>query len=346
MCRIGGFVTVMCVAYAAAIVVWQALRLAFGDRWWWLAWANVLSLYLFLPVGGLAPLALLSRRRTAMVAVAVPVGVWLVLYGGLFLPRTAPLEAEEARRLRVMTWNILYLNDDGAAVERIVQAESPDLICLQELTPQFAAELTARLSDRYPYRVLLPAEGVIGQGVFSRYPLRDEGQIPDPTTELVWWAPSAQVVAVEFAGQSVRLLNVHALPPPWPSLSRQWISVSEVSFWLREQEILTWLEWLAQYGGGATIIAGDFNVTDQNRAYRLMARQFHDAHRRAGWGLGHTAPASPEGLDGIPLPSRLFRIDYVWYSDHWLALDVHAGGWDGRSDHLPVVADLVLRSNR
>ncbi len=331
--------------YAGAIILWQMLRLVWGDRWWWLAWANILSLYLFLPLAVLGPLALASRRWPAIAAVAVPLGVWLALYGGLFLPQIAPARAEEARPLRVMTWNILYLNDDGAAVERVVRAEAPDLLCLQELTQRFAADLADRLGDRYPYRVLLPQEGVIGLGVFSRYPLRDEGQIPDPAEELGWWAHSAQAVAVEFAGQSVWLLNVHALPPDWPRLSRRWLHSSEVSFRLREQEVLTWLEWLAQRDGPA-IVVGDFNVTDQNRAYRLMARQLRDAHRQVGWGLGHTAPASAEGLDAIPSPSRLFRIDYVWYSDHWLALAAHVGGWDGHSDHLPVVADLALRAGR
>ena len=77
---------------------------------------------------------------------------------------------------------------------------------------------------------------------------------------------------------------------------------------------------------------------------RLLAGRLADAYRQAGWGLGHTAPASVEGLDRVPSPSRLFRIDYVWHSDHWQTLDAHVGEWDGQSDHLSVFATLQLQA--
>jgi endonuclease/exonuclease/phosphatase (EEP) superfamily protein YafD len=343
MRRVAGLITAVCVAYAVAVVVWQVLRLAFGDRWWWLAAANVLSLYLFLPLVALIPLALLSRRRVAIVAAIVPLVIFLVLYGGLYLPRIAPARANGSTALKVMTLNVLYTNDDGAAVERLVEAESPDVICLQELTPRIAADLESRLSDEYPYRVLRHREGVLGLGVFSRYPLQDQGLIPDPIKEVTgWWEHSAQVVAVKFEGVSVWLLNIHALSPEWPTLSRQWPGLFEYNFWLRELEIEAWLDWIAQHEG-PVIVAGDFNVTDQNKAHQLMSAQLQDAYRQVGWGLGHTAPASPAGLDQVPSPSRLFRIDYVWHSDHWQALDARVGDWDGQSDHLPVLATLILR---
>ena len=55
--------SIVCVAYAAAVILWQVLRLASGDRWWWLALANTLSLYLLLPSAVVWPLALVSVYR-------------------------------------------------------------------------------------------------------------------------------------------------------------------------------------------------------------------------------------------------------------------------------------------
>jgi endonuclease/exonuclease/phosphatase (EEP) superfamily protein YafD len=347
MRRISQLVVVLSIVYTIAIVIWQALRLCVGDRWWWLAAANVLSLYLFLPLVFLLPLALsgvrkLDRgRRWIVIAVtAMPSVVFLMLYGDLFLPRISFGNDDGAKAFKVMTLNVLFTSDDVVAIEDLVKAELPDLICLQELNPRLARDLVARWAREYPYYALLPEESPTGLGVFSRHPLQDGGEIPDPA-----WKHGAQAVAVDFAEESVLVLNVHAVSPTWPSLSPGWPLAFERGFQLRENQVHLWLDRILQHEG-PTVVAGDLNSTDQNVTYRLLAVQLSDAHRQAGWGLGHTAPASPRGLDGIASPSRLFRIDFVWYSDHWRAQETHVGEWDGRSDHLPVFANLLLQPKR
>ena len=337
MRRLGWLVSAGAIAYVVAIVIWQSLRLVVGDRWWWLASANVLSLYLFLPLLVLFPLAWLARQRAVLVAIAAAAAIPLLLYGGLFLPSIVPTGAGKAEAFRVMTLNALYTNDDGAAIERLVQDGLPDLVCLQELNPRLAGDLVARLGSEYPYYALLPEEEPTGLGLFSRHPLRDEGEIPDPA-----WKHGAQVVMVTFEDQTVLVLNVHAVSPTWPHLAPGWPPRFETEFRLREQEINLWLDRIEQHRG-PVILAGDLNSTDQNASYRLLAGHLRDAHREVGWGLGHTAPASVEGLDRVPSPSRLFRIDYIWYSDHWQALDAQVGEWDGQSDHLPIFATLHLQ---
>ncbi len=283
----------------------------------------------------LLPLALVHRRRWAIAAALVPLAIFLLLYGGLFLPRFQPGFANGAEVLRVMTWNILYTNDDGAAIARRIEGAEPDVICFQELVPAMAADLIGRLGDEYPYRVLLVENDVTGLGVFSRYPLRDEGEVPDPA-----WKHGAQVVAVEFEGESALLLNVHAVSS-WLPLGARGRASFEWTFRLREEQVRRWMARVDRHDG-PVVVAGDFNLTDQNAAYRPLDASLDDAFRRAGRGWGHTFPADAEQWRGIPVPRRLWRLDYVWYSDHWQALEAHVGPWDGQSDHLPIVADLVL----
>lgn len=342
MQRTSGVIAALSGAYASSVIIWQALRLLAGDRWWWLALANTLSLYLFLPLLILLPLAWLSRRRMAITAATVPFVVFLLLYAGLFLPTSVQTKAEDAKVLRVMAFNVLYSNDDGTAIEQLVRAESPDLICLQEVNPRLAVDLATRLGNEYPYQSLLPEESTTGLGLFSRYPLRDEGEIPEPAKE-IGWERSVQVAVIEFDGQPTLVLNVHAFPPAWPTFSRYWPPRFELGFWLREEEVRVWLDRVVRHDG-PVIVAGDLNSTDQNRAYRLMATQLNDAHRQVGWSLGHTAPSTFEHESGYAVPGRLLRIDFVWYSDHWRAMDAKVGDWDGQSDHLPVFASLVLES--
>jgi len=268
----------------------------------------------------------------------VPLTILLAWYGGLFLLRIGAGQAEGGARLRVMTANVLYLTDDGSALEPLIRAESPDLICLQELNPRLAQDLTARLGRDYPYYTLRPEEDTSGLGLFSRYPLRDVGEIPDPA-----WPHGAQTATITLAGQPVLVLNVHAVPIVLPSHTGHSVTDMEERYWLREEEARLWRDWVAQHEG-SVIVAGDLNATDQNRSYRLLAAGLQDAHRQAGRGLGHTWPAYRGWLGAIPLPGRLWRVDYVLASEEWQVASSRVGRRDGRSDHLPVVADLVLGS--
>jgi endonuclease/exonuclease/phosphatase (EEP) superfamily protein YafD len=47
---------------------------------------------------------------------------------------------------------------------------------------------------------------------------------------------------------------------------------------------------------------------------------------------------------GIDVPKWLIRIDYVFCSYDWQAIDARIGPWDGKSDHRPVIAEVALRT--
>lgn len=340
------------IAYAVAVLVWQGLRLTLGDRWW-LGMANAVSLYLFLPLLSLLPLGvwvMLLRpagrsRWLPIAATAVPLVVWTLLYGGLFLPRRAPVSAQGTVPLRVLTFNVLYSAGDVEGLEQFIRAESPDLVLLQELTPAVARELAPRLKAEYPHKILLPQEGTTGLGIWSHHPLQDGGTLPEPDWGYGGWPNSTQVATMTYEGRPVLVFNVHALPParPWNGYPvRWWPEILRFEFLYREEEVRRLVTRAAQHDG-PVIAAGDFNFTDQNAAYDLMAAQLEDAHRKIGWGFGHTNPAMRATMAGIPVPPRSFRIDYVWYSHHWQALDVGVAGPVAGSDHLPVLASLVLK---
>jgi endonuclease/exonuclease/phosphatase family metal-dependent hydrolase len=61
----------------------------------------------------------------------------------------------------------------------------------------------------------------------------------------------------------------------------------------------------------------------------------NEAFGARGWGYGFTHPVDP-----FPL----VRIDYIWYSRDFAALDAEVWPDAGTSDHHPVWARLALRS--
>jgi endonuclease/exonuclease/phosphatase (EEP) superfamily protein YafD len=91
---------------------------------------------------------------------------------------------------------------------------------------------------------------------------------------------------------------------------------------------------------GAVIVAGDFNATELTETYGMMAQHLDNAHAVAGFGFGFTFPSRARRL-GTFLP--FLRIDHIFYSEHFEALDCTVGADSGGSDHFPVVATLQLK---
>ena len=104
---------------------------------------------------------------------------------------------------------------------------------------------------------------------------------------------------------------------------------------------------VSQNGGDAAALAagrwqgitlnliGDLNITDQQSLYLAVTSNLRDAHRVAGWGMGFTFTRF------VRLGLPMWRIDYVLYSSHVVALRTHVGDNDG-SDHRPLYAELAF----
>ena len=80
------------------------------------------------------------------------------------------------------------------------------------------------------------------------------------------------------------------------------------------------------------LVLGDFNSTPGSWVYAHLSRGLHDAFGRAGSGWGATFPAR------IPL----IRIDFILASKEWEVRRAHTSS-TVVSDHVPVVAELVLK---
>jgi endonuclease/exonuclease/phosphatase family metal-dependent hydrolase len=89
------------------------------------------------------------------------------------------------------------------------------------------------------------------------------------------------------------------------------------------------------------IVAGDMNMTDQTDAYRALAGRLQDAQHEAGCGFGHTFPAYGGRFRDLPIFPRMVRIDMVFHSDEWAAVECRVLSGHGQSDHLPVMVRLV-----
>jgi vancomycin resistance protein VanJ len=285
------------IAYALAIgilhVVWRTSALEI----WWVQLLNVFGLWLYLPLPLLVVFALFARPRLAALLLAVPLVCFGWEYGPQFLPRPRPAVAE-GRPLRVMSWNVLFSNNDVTSVGKTILEQQADVVGLQELGYWQAARLERMMAGRYPYRVLHPG-GAGGLGVWSRYPI-----VQVDETKPWGVGCSCQRMVLDVQGQRIQLINAHPQAPQYKL--RYWKPLRWAPFFLvphsfdaAEQDIpIRTIVGDVQERSAPMIVVGDFNTSDRQPNYWLLRRYLKDAFREAGTGFGLTYPNDGQAESG------------------------------------------------
>ncbi|NOZ05535.1 MAG: hypothetical protein GXP41_04165 [Chloroflexi bacterium] len=319
-------------AYNLFLIAWLVLRNRQDALFWWVWIVNGTVPWFFLPLPLFIVASLFRRRWT--VGLILPVGLFLVLYGNLFLPRWPSASASrDEHSFRVMTFNVLFENYNYAGVAELVSRQSPDLVAFEELQPAAAQAFRQILGRDYPYRALEPRDGPYGIGIFSRWPLADAGVV----VERPWGVGGLFAKVATPCGVPLRLVAMHP-PPTIPQPSRAAYRAEVLrTVGERRREIRQSLDYLAADSGPAVLL-GDFNLTDQHQTYQVITKDYgyKDSFREAGWGLGFTFPAR-----GSLFP--FIRIDYVFHSPDIEASAAHVLPDNNGSDHRPLLVDLNLR---
>jgi vancomycin resistance protein VanJ len=329
--------------YSITVGMWWGLHNWLGDSVWWLALINIFAPYLFLPIVLLLPACLFCRSRLCWVAV-LPGLIFAGLYGHLFLPnQSIPIIAVTGTTtadpsLTIMTFNIWGHSRSHETARVILDNDSPDIVAIQELTPQMAKILEEEVTEKYPYQILDTQTLYGGMGVLSRYPLTKvaSSNLAHPDWRI-------QTVEVETEYGNFILYNVHFNSTEVLAYLENGLPVGDnvqASFQLRKQLVKALVNDISQRHM-PVILAGDLNSTDQSETYQLLDSVMTDAHYAAGRGFGHTFPAYGGSIRGVPFWAREIRIDMIFYSDEFVALSSQVGTTYGESDHLPVLAQLV-----
>jgi vancomycin resistance protein VanJ len=305
--------------YSGLIVAFYLGDAFKGNDSWLIDMAGYILPLLFVPTIFLLPLALLSKSKGLIVAAAIPMILFLLTYGSLFLPPGLAGDAQVP--ITVMSFNVLDLNEQYDEVAEQINIFDPDILGLHELEPHMVNGLEELLSSRYPYREIEP-----GRGIFSRYPIARYTAFQ--LGEDGHWA---QEVVVDVDGHPLTLLNVHPRSPRVQYGSFLGLP-SDFRTDKRDRDFADLISRIADHEG-ALIVMGDMNLSDRQDQYAELREYLQDVHRERGWGFGFTRTNYPE--TGVPM----WRIDYIFYSPELKALTAEVGDFAG-SDHRPVIARI------
>lgn len=293
------------------------------------ALASTFNLYLFMAALPLAAGLLLLRTRTALATLALLAALFLAA-NPVLPPVAALLPAKTSgATVTTMTFNLGWTLTPPQPLAQTIAASQADIVAVQEMTADSAAVLGSELAALYPYQILEPSVGTTG--LLSKLPILSYQWLSSPGGR-----PFLHAV-VDRQGVEFHVFAIHLLTPGilwWPSLHLP-RGLVETSL---EREVAT----LRQQVAAVTepvIVLGDFNMSDQSRAYLALTTSLQDSFREAGIGMGRTFPNNLR-LGRVRIPGPLVRIDYVFHSPHLRATSATVNCIDGQSDHCALVVVL------
>jgi endonuclease/exonuclease/phosphatase (EEP) superfamily protein YafD len=217
--------------------------------------------------------------------------------------------------LKLLLANLYSANPHPERLLGLVEEERPDLIFLQEMTDR-AEQALSLLEERYPHGTTLARNDNFGIAVFSLRDIRVRSPASPP-----FGFPSL-VVEQEIDGRRVTMVSTHPMPP-----------LGAVGYEARNRQ-LAHAATLLNQATGPRLLIGDLNTTMWGEHYRRLVHATGLRDARAGFGV----------LPSWPLRFRpaMIPIDHCLVSGEFAVVDLRTGP-DIGSDHLPLIAELVLR---
>ncbi|GEN05874.1 Endonuclease/Exonuclease/phosphatase family protein [Myxococcus fulvus] len=234
--------------------------------------------------------------------------------------------------VRVMAYNVLYSSpaEDIDKSLEVIEKEAPEVLCLRELTPGFAAAFRKRLGKDYPHLKLMPRKGGWGVGLASRHPLRRVERFPQKPHRM----PGLEADVV-VGGRTLKVACLHLMPPG--ASHRQEDSLLEMlrkNATLRKHQAEALVKRYAKERG-PVLLFGDMNESRTQEAMTAFAAA----------GFTHACDG-PDALCGDTWPGAASVVPSFVEIDHILGRQLSLSGakvlHGGGSDHFAVRASVAL----
>lgn len=228
---------------------------------------------------------------------------------GLVYSKTSESESKLGQRLKVVSLNMWGAYSDLDRIESYLRGENADIVVLTEF-PMYEHPMLRKLKPVYPHQIFCTAG--CRMALLSKWKWIKAGtqRRTDKVPKYVW-------AQFGFGSEALTVYGIHLRTP-----------IDSPRLKARE------IRWLGQQLGakrGSVILAGDFNSTPWSHNFRELSKV---AGLRKPSGVYPTWPVSR-----LPLPQ--LAIDHILVSEGIMFERMHVGKRVS-SDHLPVVAELVL----
>ena len=251
----------------------------------------------------------MNRRAILFTAIALLNYAFVLPY---YLGKPKPTSEQP---VRAMLMNINAANGNTQQVLDAVKQFDPDLLLLEEVTPEWAEKLD-QLKKIYPYRIAQPQSGCFGIMLLSKHKLKNE------RIEAVGSAGLPSIVTnVQLESGTITLIGTHPLPPIGARRAKE-----------RNQQLAALPDWVAQ-SEHPVLLIGDLNTSPWSPHFSRLLKDSGLKNSMKGFGF----------QPSWPVKGHLLRIpiDHLLHSPE---ITVHNRmiGSDVGSDHLPLIVDFSM----
>ncbi|MEK6745942.1 MAG: endonuclease/exonuclease/phosphatase family protein [Pseudomonadota bacterium] len=257
------------------------------------------------------------RKILAVWMLALAIGFALPAYQ-VFSPAPIP-EGTEKARIKILQFNILYINDEFKKTIPWIIEQNADIVVLQEITEPRANELT-ELKKHYSWSQIRTNDKrrAFGMAIFSKLPVKkfDYIDIGDGWNHYT---------RTEFSVNNLQL-NLYELHTPPP--------VSEHFFELRNQNLSVLADVMSKDESPHRILIGDMNSTIYSPYLQNVLTSAKLYSNQQNYNMEGTWPSF------LPVPLRI-GIDHVIASKQ-IKIENREIAKEQNSDHLPIITTLSL----
>lgn len=240
----------------------------------------------------------------------------LVLNASLVLPwYVGEDETSGGVELKLLHANVLSSNTEYDRLIILLDTEAPDLVMLQEVSPDWLVALDELRAD-YPYSYAEAREGNFGIALFSRVPLKSVSHFDSPP-----FGYPTIVASLDIDGQVLHFIGTHPMIPV------------RGTFYDARNEQLAGVARLLGKQAEPKILVGDLNLSQWDVNYKHLEQQGGVRNARKGFGILPTWP--------VFMPFAMIPIDHVLVSETISVTDFYSGPRIG-SDHLPLIVTFSL----
>ena len=217
--------------------------------------------------------------------------------------------------LKLLHANVLSSNTEYDRLLGLLDTEAPDLVMLQEVSPDWLVALDELRAD-YPYSYAEARDGNFGIAFFSRVPFKSVSHFDSPP-----FGYPTIVASLDVDGQVLHFIGTHPMIP-----------VSGDFYDARNEQLAGVAELLGKQAE-PKILVGDLNLSHWDVNYKHLEQQGGVRNARKGFGIVPTWP--------VFMPFAMIPIDHVLVSETISVTGLYSGPRIG-SDHLPLIVTFSL----
>lgn len=286
------------------------------------------------------------KRQMLLSGIVLLLGITFITKFYKFSETNTPIEEDD---FIVMSYNVRLFNlydwidrDVSLSISDFIKEQTPDVLCIQEFSNQNNVDFRVY---KHKYVFIEGKNTKLGQAIFSKYPIVNQGVIPFPNS-----TNNAIYADIKRGKDTIRVYSIHLqsikITPDVHEIDENIQGVSQDkskrmfrrmsrSFTSQQKQA----EIIKKHKADCSyplIICGDLNNSPFSFVYRSVKGDLNDAFEEAGSGFGSTY-----NFKYFPA-----RIDYIFTDKKFEVKQFSSFPNFKNSDHFPIVARLAFEKEK